>query len=267
MAGPTFDEQVEAFVLELVRPKQLREPRRADRLVDIEPATVASTVGDLAVWRIGEGPAVLLVHGWEDDHSLWSPLIDALADRGKALIAFDLPAHGVSGGDWGLGSEATRAIETIAETCGPIESIVAHSFGCGAASLAITDGVRVARAVFIAPPMRSGNRWQRYADRLGVPTEVAAAAEQAYLARHPPSHATWRARDALPRLDLELLVVHSVDDERNPYSDSAEVVPLHPRGDLLTVRGLTHRRTARDPEVVRGIADFVCATPVASPKP
>jgi pimeloyl-ACP methyl ester carboxylesterase len=61
----------------------------------------------------------------------------------------------------------------------------------------------------------------------------------------------------LPTLATSLLLVHSVDDERMPISDSREVVPLCPDAELLVVEGLAHRRTARDPEVVARIADFV----------
>jgi hypothetical protein len=58
-------------------------------------------------------------------------------------------------------------------------------------------------------------------------------------------------------LDVDLLVIHSVDDERMPFSDTEAVVSQSPRADLLAVSGLTHRRTARDPEVVARIADFL----------
>ncbi|MBK6704399.1 MAG: hypothetical protein IPG56_12060 [Caulobacteraceae bacterium] len=41
----------------------------------------------------------MLVHGWQDDNSLWSPLISALGEIGIASVAFDLPGHGFSEGD------------------------------------------------------------------------------------------------------------------------------------------------------------------------
>ena len=39
--------------------------------------------------------------------------------------------------------------------------------------------------------------------------------------------------------------------------DAQEVIPRNPRGELVVVDGLTHRRTARDPGVIRIAADFV----------
>jgi pimeloyl-ACP methyl ester carboxylesterase len=252
-----FDDDVQQFLLALVRPTRRRAPRRADRFDGVAPTMVQSPAGPLAAWRLGTGPAVLLVHGWEDDSSLWSPLVDELANRGRAVVAFDLPAHGESGGDWGLGFEGTDGVHAVAAALGPIDAIVGHSFGAGCASLAITEGLAVERAVFIAPPLRTANRWLRYADRLGVSQKVAAEAERIYGASHGASRTQWNPRAALPQLDVELLVVHSVDDERNPFDDSEDVVSNAPRARLFTAHGLTHRRTARDPDVVTHIASFV----------
>ncbi len=60
-----------------------------------------------------------------------------------------------------------------------------------------------------------------------------------------------------PALDVDLLVVQSRDDERNSVTDAQEVIPLNPRARLVLVDGLTHRRAARDPDVINLVADFV----------
>ena len=207
---------------------------------------------------MGSGPAVLLVHGWQDDNSLWSPLIDELAARERALVAFDLPAHGVSGGDWGLGSEGTDGVHAVADALGPVDALVAHSFGAGCAALAMAEGLAVPRAVFISCPLvAGGNRWLRNADRFGVSLEVAEAAQRIYDGRQGPFRASYSGRTVIPTLDVHLLLVHSTDNERYPFSDAEEVAPLCRRAELFAVDGLTHRRTARDPEVVSRIADFV----------
>jgi hypothetical protein len=45
------------------------------------------------------------------------------------------------------------------------------------------------------------------------------------------------------------------------WSSSAcgEVIPLNPRARLVLVDGLTDRRTARDPDVIHLVADFVAS--------
>jgi pimeloyl-ACP methyl ester carboxylesterase len=136
----------------------------------------------------------MLVHGWQDDNSLWSPLIDELDRRGRALVAFDLPGHGASGGDWGVSFEGTDAIVAVADALGPIDAVVAHSAGCGMAVAAILEGWTVECAALIAPPLVEGDRWRRYADRLGVNDAVALAAKAAYFDRVGPERAAWNPR-------------------------------------------------------------------------
>jgi len=229
----------------------------SERLATVEPTVVPTRWGDVSAWRLGSGPAVLLVHGFEDDNSLWSPLIDELADRGRSLVAFDLPGHGVSGGDWGMSFEGTDAVVAVAAALEAIDAVVAHSAGCGMTTAAIGEGWHVDRAVFIAPPLGVGDRWFRKASTLGVPEDIALAARALYFDAIGPERAGWEPRTAYTALDLDLLIVHSRDDERFASRDTEDVMSSHPRANLVLVDGLSHRRTARDPGVINVVADFV----------
>ena len=261
MTSDPFDAAVEQLLRTIAVPRRLREPRVAAALAGVEPTRVPTRWGEVAAWRLGDGPAVLLVHGWEDDNSLWSPLVDELVSRGRSLIAFDLPGHGASGGDWAVSFEGSDAIKEIDRDLGPIDAVVAHSAGCGVVAGAIVEGWTVDRAVFLAPPLAAGNRWLRYAERLGFDEAVATAARDAYYRIHGPTRAAWHPRTAYPLLDLELLVIHSRDDERHAVADSQEIIPRNPRAELVLVDGLSHRRTARDERVVTMVADTVAARP------
>jgi pimeloyl-ACP methyl ester carboxylesterase len=252
-----FDGAVQEYLREYAVPKHVREARVSERLRTVEPVRVPSPWGELCAWRLGSGPAVLLVHGWQDDNSLWSPLIDALAGGGRSLVAFDLPGHGASGGDWGVSFEGTDAIVAVANRMGPIDAVVAHSAGCGMSVAAIGEGWRVECAALIAPPLRGGDRWRRYADRLGMSEEIALAAKTKYFERVGASRAAWSPRTAYRALDIDVLVVHSRDDEHSPVRDVEELIPQNPHARLELVDGLTHRRTARDPTVIDLVSEFV----------
>ena len=248
----------EAFLRSVVTPRRRESPRLSEPLREVEARRVATPYGTVAVWRIGAGPATLLVHGWEDDNSLWEPMIATLVDRGHAVVVFDLPAHGFSDGDWGLGFEATDATRAVADACGPVEAIVAHSMGAGSAALAVSEGLVVRSCVLIAPPLVGGNRWHRVADRMGVAIEAADRAQAVYEARIGARRVTnYDLRELLPQLETRVLVVHSADDERMPFRESHDVCVVNASVELLTVDGLRHRATARDPRVTRRIADFI----------
>ncbi|MFL6706673.1 MAG: alpha/beta fold hydrolase, partial [Massilia sp.] len=51
---------------------------------------------ELFVSSLGEGPAVLLLHGFPDSHQVWRHQLTALADAGFRAIAPDLRGYGRS---------------------------------------------------------------------------------------------------------------------------------------------------------------------------
>jgi pimeloyl-ACP methyl ester carboxylesterase len=62
-----------------------------------EEATVESADGTpIAVWRSGEGPPLVLVHGAAADHSRWAPVLPAL-EQHFTVLAVDRRGRGPSG--------------------------------------------------------------------------------------------------------------------------------------------------------------------------
>jgi pimeloyl-ACP methyl ester carboxylesterase len=49
-----------------------------------------------AVRLEGDGPQLLLLHGWSDSADTWRPLFDRLARRGQRAVALDLPGFGTA---------------------------------------------------------------------------------------------------------------------------------------------------------------------------
>ncbi|MDQ3571257.1 MAG: alpha/beta hydrolase [Actinomycetota bacterium] len=57
------------------------------------------TVGDIptrALTARGSGPPVVLLHGWLDNAETWLPVLERLAARGRAAVAYDQPGFGVA---------------------------------------------------------------------------------------------------------------------------------------------------------------------------
>jgi pimeloyl-ACP methyl ester carboxylesterase len=241
-----------------VVPPRREEPRLADALVSIERQMVPSRQGAVAAWRVGEGPAVLLVHGYADDHSLWSVLIEALILRGRPLVVLDLPAHGFSEGRWGLAHSTVDGVAAVVAALGPVDAVVSHSAGAGPVLLAVHEGLRCDRVVLIASAFGAGDFWTRHGERHGASPELVQAAKETYEARVGIDRAAVDADAVFLGLDADVLMVHSTEDERFPLVGSEQMARRHPRAEFVRVEGLSHRRTARDPEVVDVVADFVC---------
>ena len=57
------------------------------------------TVGGIetrATWSQGDGIPAVLLHGWMDNSDTWLEVLDLLAARGRAAIAYDQPGFGVA---------------------------------------------------------------------------------------------------------------------------------------------------------------------------
>src|SRR6185312_11558603 len=86
------DVAAEQFLQAMLAPPRRRKVARiAEPLRQIEMHEIEGPQGRIAAWRLGDGPAALLVHGFEDDNALWTPLLDALASHDRATIVLDLP--------------------------------------------------------------------------------------------------------------------------------------------------------------------------------
>ena len=76
----------------------------------------------------GEGPSVLLLHGWESNVFRWRNLIAHLKEAGFNIYAFDAPGHGNSAGDYLHAPLYAQVTRHVLEQYKPAH-VVAHSMG------------------------------------------------------------------------------------------------------------------------------------------
>jgi pimeloyl-ACP methyl ester carboxylesterase len=118
------------------------------------PETVVSADGTrLALWRSGEGPPLVLVHGATADHSRWAPVLPALEEH-FTVYNFDRRGRGESGdaADYALAREFEDVVAVI-ESAGSDVNVLAHSHGgvCAVEAALLTDRIR--KLVLYEPPM------------------------------------------------------------------------------------------------------------------
>jgi pimeloyl-ACP methyl ester carboxylesterase len=85
--------------------------------------------------RLGEGPAVVLIHGITSSSRAWRSVMDGLAEK-HTVIAPDLLGHGQSGkprGDYSLGAYASGVRDLLAVLDIKTATVVGHSLGGGIA--------------------------------------------------------------------------------------------------------------------------------------
>jgi pimeloyl-ACP methyl ester carboxylesterase len=241
----------------LATPARPARPAR-DVLPGARRFEVASGRERLAAWSWGSGAkTVLLVHGWGGRAHQLRSFAPPFVKAGYRVVAFDAPGHGISTGAELSLPEFASAMRAVEEVIGPIDAIVAHSFGAAASCLAIARGLAVGRAVLIGSPAAETRWFQRFSDYLGLSARARADTERAIERRVGVPFSSLAIEALAPALTLPLLVVHDRDDREVPWEDGARIARTAAQATLLTTEQLGHRRILRDAEVIARSLAFI----------
>lgn len=155
LADPSVsDDAVDAFVdtFVIVETDDEEQQEAGPQVIDVDGATISYL-------RKGEGPPLLLIHGFGGSAAGWAFIQDSLAGQ-RDTIALDLPGHGASTkhvADGSLAGQADLVARFIAALGLDKVDVIAHSMGGGVAlSLASARPDLVGTMVLIAP-MGLGN--------------------------------------------------------------------------------------------------------------
>jgi len=219
----------------------------------------------VATWRWGQGPPVILVHGWGGYGGQLQAFVEPLVARGHQVIAFDAPSHGASaagmlGARYATLFEFADALVAVSHRLTRIAGVIAHSGGCAAVGWAMWKHpeLRIDRLAFIAPfgkPLRYMAIFQR---TLGLSD---AAMQRFRASTELQFNFRWEDLDVpgmASRMETPpLLVVHDREDRETAWQDGAEIAGTWPNARLELTTGLGHVRILRDPEVVAMIGRFM----------
>jgi len=220
----------------------------------------AGATTEVAAWRWGLGPTVLLVHGWEGRGSQLGALVEPLVTAGLSVVTFDAPAHGDSAGSRLYLTDHADAIIDVAAALGPLHAIVAHSFGAAATLLAHTRGdVDAARNVMISPNVLIPDSLDRFARFVGLDDAERTLLEHQIVTASGVAIDTLTVERLAAHRDASLLAIHDRDDKEVPHHHAERLTAAWPNARLLTTAGLGHRRILRDRAVIREVVEAVRA--------
>ncbi|RDB49905.1 alpha/beta fold hydrolase, partial [Tsukamurella tyrosinosolvens] len=104
---------------------------------------VATRHGPVGVTTAGDGPTVLLLHGFLFSRAMWAPQLAALADAGHRGVAIDLLGFGDTapappGGEIPLHHHAEAALDVLDAVGAERFAVVGYSMG-GQVALELAD--------------------------------------------------------------------------------------------------------------------------------
>jgi pimeloyl-ACP methyl ester carboxylesterase len=212
----------------------------------------------VAAWRVGSGPAVLLMHGWGGSSAQLGRLVPPLLQAGFSVAALDAPAHGRTPGRRASLPEFARSLAALARASGEVHAIVGHSLGAAAATLAVaSEGVTAERLVLVAAAA-DPTRWARaFADHLRIPPAAMAA-----MGRQSEQRLRFRWSELhmgrlLQRFHGGVLFVHDRDDRETRWTEAFDLARHLGGARMVVTAGLGHRRILADAGVARLVAEFV----------
>ena len=212
---------------------------------------------ELEAWSWGDGPTVLLHHGWNGRATHMAGWVRSLLDAGFSVVTYDAPAHGESPGRITSAPEMARVLrEVAAELCG-VHAVVAHSIGGAATLLAVQAGLEIEKAVLLATPSDLRSFIDLFGEHLGLDTRTRNGmarriADRFGIVWEEMAVESW-ARGSRP----PLLVVHDRYDPVVPWFDGAEICSAWGKAELLSTTGLGHRGVRRNPEVIARAVAFL----------
>lgn len=218
-----------------------------------ERSTVDVTGTPVTTYAWGEGPVVLLVHGWSSHTAYMTDFVDPLVDQGFRVVAFDAPAHGRTPGDRTDIFEMREALLAVAGARPPVRGVVAHSLGGLAFLDAQSSGLDADACALISPGVHLDALVSAFTARVGLTGRTGDDLKRRV--------ASFVGTDFYDRLwdgrPPAALVVHDREDEEIPLAEGRRVAHELDADGLRTTEGLGHRRILHDPDVLDETTRFL----------
>ena len=209
-------------------------------------------------WKMGDGPAILFVHGWNGRGIQFHHYFDRLTQAGYSAVIFDAPAHGESQGPTTNGFEFAETVRALLNPDNglDIQGIIAHSLGAAAVIMALARQEYCPDAVLIAPPLNLRKILFDSFENAGIPeiiykTMISELEDNlGYDFKKDDPHLV------VSNIQSEFLIVHDREDHTVPYEVSREVSEKSSNVTLHTTKGLGHKLILNDPSVIELAVGF-----------
>jgi pimeloyl-ACP methyl ester carboxylesterase len=205
------------------------------------------------VRRFGQGPEVLLVHGWGGYGAQFSRLVGALKAAGYAALVYDLPGHGENPRARVHVGHSAELIEAIAKQR-RLHAIVGHSLGAYAAGIAIARGVPAQAFVGVAATANLKTLLAGFQRLLELPPEpVRRLCERMEREFGPDVWCRYSLDYHMPRVRVPTLLIHDKADRVAAWQTADYLAGMAPDVQVQYTQGLGHYRVLRHAPVLDAI--------------
>lgn len=220
--------------------------------------TFPSQGAELNAYSWGEGPKVLLMHGWAGRVTQFQAIIKPLVDAGYQAVGLEAPAHGKSPGKKTNLYEFSQAILDFVKVHGPLEAAVGHSLGGAAIYLALNKGLEVNKRISISTPSIGDDIIDTFLAKVNAPASGGDYIRKQVQELFGHSFEFFTARVQAKQVkEAPTLIMHGKADREARIIHAEALLEAIPYAEHLFLDELGHTRILKDDRVVKRTMEFI----------
>jgi len=211
-------------------------------------------------WGDTDHPIVLLVHGWSTTSRSMSHFTDILLKNNYQVISYDALRHGASKGKFSDLATWADSVQAVMRHIGPVECIIAHSFGGAAVTVASKLGLETKKLIFVAHIHDITSVADNFAEHLNIPQDIVKKMRD-YTWKHNETNfnkygTNWQ-NIVISDFQVPTLLFHDRQDREIGIEHSQQICDMWPWATLVPTEGLGHRSILDDDGVSNGVLKFI----------
>ncbi|MDQ8037658.1 MAG: alpha/beta fold hydrolase [Pedobacter sp.] len=245
-------------------PQSIKPNARATALLASAEQRFEVYAGDegalVSAW--GQGPSVVLAHGWSTYGAQLGSFVQPLVAAGFRVLLFDAPGHGGKARrEFRLDQYADLTEAVLLHALahgGSVHAVVGHSLGAVAGAMALRRQNLPAHFVALAPSANLKTVLQTFQHKLALDEKQMQRLRLSFTPFFGPG---WSREFSLEthftQLRGPVLLVHDSDDAEAPLANSHYLQGLRPDAQLMVTQELGHNRVLHDGAVVQAVTRFL----------
>jgi predicted esterase len=209
-------------------------------------------------WQWGEGPMVILAHGWNGRGAQFQPLIEALIDAKFSVVTYDAPGHGDSEGKTSNYFEFSDTVRTLWHLLDndKVHAVIGHSLGAAAVLNFMSKEKYNKKAILIAPALRLRELLFQTFEYHHIPKIVYLNLVQNLEMIHGYNIFNDNPSQLIKKMKNNIMIFHDKNDRAVPYADTEHAAEMLDNITLCASSGLGHKRILNDHSTISAAVNY-----------
>ena len=207
---------------------------------------------------VGDGPKIILVHGWSGRATNMYKIIEKLNQNNFDVYAFDAPAHGESsGGNTNL-PEFISCIESLASKLYPIHALIGHSLGGFASVYCAAKKIKLDKIILLCPVNNVFELFETFFNYTRLKEKTRNLMINYFIKKTGIIiNSELSSEKLVKQIKAKILLIHDESDTQLSILESKKIKKNIAFGTFYFTKGLGHSRLLRNSKVVDRINSFL----------